>query len=96
MTLTEHLAELRMRIIRAGLAVLIGVVIVVLMWDTVLDWLTTPYANLCARRGPESTRSELRTSMLSARTISSRALGSRSSQTRPGDVASPRHSFRGA
>lgn len=53
MTLTEHLAELRMRIIRAGLAVLIGVVVVVLLWDTVLHWLTTPYANLCARRGVE-------------------------------------------
>jgi sec-independent protein translocase protein TatC len=51
MTLTEHLAELRMRIIRSGLAVLIGVVIVVLAWELVFDWLTGPYADLCARRG---------------------------------------------
>ena len=29
MTLTEHLAELRMRIIRAGLAVLVGAIVVV-------------------------------------------------------------------
>jgi sec-independent protein translocase protein TatC len=51
MTLTEHLAELRMRIIRAGLAVLIGIVVVVLMWEWVFDWLTGPYGDLCARRG---------------------------------------------
>jgi sec-independent protein translocase protein TatC len=51
MTLTEHLAELRMRIIRTGLAVLIGIVIVVLAWEYVFDWLTGPYADLCARRG---------------------------------------------
>jgi sec-independent protein translocase protein TatC len=53
MTLVEHLAELRMRIIRAGLAVLIGVVVVVLLWDPVLHFLTQPYANLCARRGAD-------------------------------------------
>lgn len=53
MTFTEHLAELRMRIIRSGLAVMIGVVVVVLMWETVFDWLTDPYADLCARREPD-------------------------------------------
>ena len=51
MSLTEHLAELRMRIIRAGLATLIGVVIVVLLWEWVFDILTEPYADLCRRRG---------------------------------------------
>ena len=51
MTFVEHLAELRMRIIRAGLAVLIGVVVVVLAWEWVFDLLTQPYAELCARRG---------------------------------------------
>lgn len=51
MSLTDHLAELRMRIIRAGLATLIGIVVVVLAWEWVFDWLTEPYANLCARRG---------------------------------------------
>lgn len=51
MSLFEHLAELRMRIIRAGLAVLIGVVIVVAFWDRVLRWLTGPYRDLCRRRG---------------------------------------------
>jgi sec-independent protein translocase protein TatC len=53
MTLVEHLAELRMRIIRAGLAVLIGVVVVVLLWEWVFDILTQPYADLCARRGAD-------------------------------------------
>lgn len=53
MTLTEHLAELRMRIIRAGLAVLIGVVVVVLAWEWVFDLLTGPYADLCARKGDD-------------------------------------------
>ena len=51
MTLTEHLAELRMRIIRAGLATLIGVVVVVLLWEWVFDLLTGPYGDLCGRRG---------------------------------------------
>ena len=50
MTLTEHLAELRMRIIRAGLAVMLGVIVVVAFYDTVLRWLTGPYADLCQRR----------------------------------------------
>ena len=50
MTLTEHLAELRMRIIRSGLAIMLGVIIVVAFYDTVLAWLTGPYADLCKRR----------------------------------------------
>jgi len=47
MSLFEHLAELRMRIIRSGLAILIGAVIVVAFYDTVLGWLVQPYGNLC-------------------------------------------------
>ena len=47
MTLFEHLAELRMRIIRAGLAVLLGAVLVIAFYDQVLDFLTGPYRNLC-------------------------------------------------
>ena len=54
MSLFEHLAELRMRIIRAGLAVLIGAVIVVAFYDTVLGWLVKPYLDLCRRREPGS------------------------------------------
>jgi sec-independent protein translocase protein TatC len=41
-----------MRIIRAGLAVLIGAVIVVAFYDTVLGWLVKPYLDLCRRREP--------------------------------------------
>lgn len=52
MSLIDHLAELRMRIIRSGLAVLIGAVLVVAFYDTVLGWLTEPYGDLC-RRQPE-------------------------------------------
>lgn len=51
MTLFEHLAELRMRIIRAGLAILIGAVVVIVFYDQVLDWLTRPYRRLCERKG---------------------------------------------
>jgi sec-independent protein translocase protein TatC len=52
MSLTEHLSELRMRIIRAGLAIMLGVIIIVAAYDTVLSWLTGPYADLCKRREP--------------------------------------------
>lgn len=52
MTLFEHLAELRMRIIRAGLAVLIGAVVVIAFYDQVLRWLTGPYRRLCERKPP--------------------------------------------
>jgi sec-independent protein translocase protein TatC len=50
MSLFEHLAELRMRIIRSGLAILIGAVVVVAFYDTVLGWLTKPYLDLCRRK----------------------------------------------
>lgn len=50
MTLTEHLAELRMRIIRAGLAVVLGSVLVIAFYDLVLGWLLEPYAALCERK----------------------------------------------
>lgn len=50
MSLFEHLAELRMRIIRSGLSVLIGAVLVVAFYDTVLGWLVKPYGDLCRRK----------------------------------------------
>jgi sec-independent protein translocase protein TatC len=50
MTLTEHLAELRMRIIRAGLSVFIGALLVFAFYNTVLGWLLEPYSRLCAER----------------------------------------------
>ncbi|MEY2401245.1 MAG: sec-independent protein translocase protein TatC [Ilumatobacteraceae bacterium] len=50
MTLTEHLAELRTRIIRALLAVVIGVIVLLALYDQVLDFLRRPYENLCDRK----------------------------------------------
>jgi sec-independent protein translocase protein TatC len=49
-TLTQHLSELRFRIIRSILAVLLGMVFVLLFYDTVLRFLTEPYRDLCAER----------------------------------------------
>ncbi len=53
MTLTEHLAELRVRIIRSMLAIVVGVIVVLAFYDPVLRFLLRPYNNLCARRGPD-------------------------------------------
>lgn len=53
MTLTEHLAELRSRIIRAALAVVIGAVLIIAFYDPVLNFLLEPYQRLCTRRGAE-------------------------------------------
>lgn len=50
MTLTEHLAELRSRIIRAVLAVAAGMIVVLAFYDPVLRFLRRPYDNVCQRR----------------------------------------------
>jgi sec-independent protein translocase protein TatC len=50
MTLTEHLAELRTRIIRAGLAIVIGVVVMIAFYNPVLEFLAGPYTDLCAQK----------------------------------------------
>lgn len=47
MTLTEHLAELRVRIIRAALAVTVGMVLIIVFYDQVYDFLLGPYRDLC-------------------------------------------------
>lgn len=47
MTLTEHLAELRTRIIRSALAVVIGAVVIIAFYDQVLSFLAQPYNDLC-------------------------------------------------
>lgn len=49
-SLTEHLGELRTRIIRAALAVLIGMVVIVAFYDQVLEFLKQPYVDLCAAK----------------------------------------------
>ena len=50
MSLTEHLGELRMRIIRSGLAILLGSILVMAFYDWVLGQLLEPYKKLCQRR----------------------------------------------
>lgn len=47
MTLTEHLAELRTRIIRSLLAVVIGIIVLIAFYDQVLRFITKPYVRLC-------------------------------------------------
>jgi sec-independent protein translocase protein TatC len=47
MTLTEHLSELRMRIIRASLAVAVGFIIVMAFYGPILDFLRKPYDRAC-------------------------------------------------
>lgn len=49
-TLTEHLAELRTRIIRSALAVLIGMVMIIAFYDQVLEFLKQPYVDLCTSK----------------------------------------------
>lgn len=47
LTLTEHLAELRLRIIRSALAIAVGMLVIVIWYDPVLNLLRRPYTNLC-------------------------------------------------
>jgi sec-independent protein translocase protein TatC len=61
MTLTEHLAELRTRIIRSALAIALGMVFVVVFYDQVLDFLLRPYKQLCDDRGPSFCDAQLNT-----------------------------------
>ena len=49
MTLVEHLAELRSRIIRSLLAVVIGMIVLLALYDHVLNFLREPYNTLCDR-----------------------------------------------
>jgi sec-independent protein translocase protein TatC len=52
-TLTEHLGELRTRIIRSALAVLIGMVVIIALYDQVLEFLKQPYVDLCASKAED-------------------------------------------
>jgi sec-independent protein translocase protein TatC len=49
MTLRDHLAELRFRIVRALLAVALGFTVILIFYAEVLDFLTEPYARLCEK-----------------------------------------------
>jgi sec-independent protein translocase protein TatC len=61
MTLRDHLAELRLRIVRATLAVTVGVIVIMAFYDPVLRFLTKPYRELCERRGPQFCTGKLST-----------------------------------
>jgi len=50
MTFAEHLGELRMRVIRSLLAVGIGMIVVLIFYDPIKDFLTQPYIDLCNER----------------------------------------------
>ena len=54
MTLTQHLGELRTRIIRSLLAVIVGIIVVLAFYDQVLDFMRRPYEQLC-RDNPKLT-----------------------------------------
>jgi sec-independent protein translocase protein TatC len=47
MTLTEHLRELRSRIIRCMLAIVVGIILIMAFYDPVLRFLKRPYVDLC-------------------------------------------------
>lgn len=61
MTLTEHLGELRARIIRSALAVTIGMVLIVAFYDQVLEFLKQPYVDLCTSKPADFCDPELNT-----------------------------------
>lgn len=52
MTLIEHLAELRMRVIRAVLGVMVGFVVVMAFYGPILRFLKGPYEDVC-RANPD-------------------------------------------
>ena len=53
MTLTEHLGELRVRIIRSALAITLFAILIVAFYDQVLDFLLQPYIDLCVDKGED-------------------------------------------
>lgn len=50
MTLTQHLGELRTRIIRSLLAVIVGIILMLAFYDQVLDFMRRPYEDLCRQK----------------------------------------------
>ncbi len=59
MTLTQHLAELRTRVIRSMLAVVLGVILMLAFYDPVLRFIKRPYVSLCNERGPDFCTADL-------------------------------------
>lgn len=50
MTIFQHLAELRMRLVRSLLAVAAGSAVILIFYDSFLQFLTQPYRNICSER----------------------------------------------
>ncbi|CAN5471838.1 twin-arginine translocase subunit TatC [soil metagenome] len=50
MTLTQHLRELRTRIIRSVLAVVVGIILMLAFYDQVLNFMRRPYEDLCKQK----------------------------------------------
>jgi sec-independent protein translocase protein TatC len=48
MSLTDHLRELRQRIVKSILAILIGVIVMFVAWKPVFTFLSKPFQELCA------------------------------------------------
>ena len=53
MTLTEHLGELRVRIIRSALAITLGAILIIAFYDHVLDFLLHPYIEICKQHAED-------------------------------------------
>jgi sec-independent protein translocase protein TatC len=49
-TVVEHLSELRFRIVRSLLAVAIGMLVVLLQYERLLEFLTEPYRTICREK----------------------------------------------
>lgn len=49
MSLTDHLRELRSRLVKSILAIVVGALIVFVFWDPVLAFLVQPFSRLCER-----------------------------------------------
>jgi len=49
MTLMEHLGELRMRVLRATLAVVVGFILVMAFYGSILNFLKEPYERICSQ-----------------------------------------------
>jgi sec-independent protein translocase protein TatC len=47
MSLTDHLTELRQRLVKAILAIFVGALFVLLFYDPILNFLTKPFRDLC-------------------------------------------------
>lgn len=59
MTLVEHLRELRSRLLKASLGILLGLIVGFVFAGDVLEVLKRPYCNLLAERGQECTFTQL-------------------------------------